>query len=111
MCVEDHLQGLTGIGDAEQFAAVAQPELGDLYLGRHTAQLDLLITPVELEGITGIIFKRDEGFCRSLAFLFPPGADVTADSVIATGIPLTLQLLEQDLRTAAMLDRFGFVFL
>jgi len=62
MGIKHHFQGLTGIGNTEWFAAVAKAELGDLYSHRNPTQFDLFVTPVELEGITGGIFKRNVGF-------------------------------------------------
>jgi len=62
MGIKNHLQCLTGIGNAKRFATVAQAELGDLYFHRNAAQFNLFITPVELKGVTGIISQRNEGF-------------------------------------------------
>lgn len=98
------------VGDAKRHPAVAEAELGDLVLDRNSPKLHILIAPVELEGITGIVLKGNECLGRSLALFFPPGTNITADGVTASFIPFTLQLLEQDLRPAAVLDRLGFVF-
>jgi hypothetical protein len=38
MGIENHLQLLTGISDTEQLAAMAQTEMGNLYLDRNATQ-------------------------------------------------------------------------
>jgi hypothetical protein len=93
MGIKNHLQALAGIGDTERFTAVTETEMGYLHFYRNTAQLHVLITPVELEGVTGIKLQGDEGvdYCRTGFSL--PGADVTTYSIITAGVPLPLQLL------------------
>ena len=62
MGIKHHLQGLTSIGNTEWLAAVTKAELGDFNHHLNPTQFYLLITPVELESVTGGIFKRDVGF-------------------------------------------------
>ena len=94
MGIHYHLKSLTCIGDTERFEAVAQTEVGDLYLYRNTTKLDLLVTPVKLESIARVILKRDERFDQCCAVSFPPGDDIAPNSVVATSITFTLKLLE-----------------
>ena len=48
MGIEYHLQFLTGISDTKQFTAMAQTEMGNLYLDSDATQLDLLVAPIKL---------------------------------------------------------------
>ena len=89
MGIKNHLQGLTGIGDTERHAAVAEAELGNLYLDIDSTQFNLFIAPVELERLAGIKGKRDKDLdasVRLIALLL----DIPANTVIAAGETLPL---------------------
>lgn len=64
MGVENHLLALARIGPHQQHARMAEPQMGDLHLGRHAVDDDDLVAPVELVGLAGRKTQRNIGIGR-----------------------------------------------
>jgi len=56
--IQNHLLRFPRIGYHKRFAAVAQAEMGNLYLLVDATQDNMLFTPVKLEGIADLELQR-----------------------------------------------------
>ena len=85
--LEDHLLALTREDLNQLHAAVAEPHVRCLHLGRHTRQARVLVAPVELVGLAGIEAQRHKTLRRRQQPPPPtPGPGVAAHRVVAAAI-------------------------
>ena len=107
MGVEDHLLGLARVGADQEHAAVAEADVGDLDLAGHAREPRGLVAPVELEGLARREGERDEDGLRARAALRHPAPGVAAHAVVAAGVALLAQALEQAHVAQALALRLG----
>ena len=87
MRLEDHLLALARENLNQLHAAVAEPHVRRLHLGRHTRQARVLVAPVELVGLAGIEAQRHKTLRRrQQPPPPPPGPGVAAHRVVAAAI-------------------------
>ena len=85
--LEHHLLALAREDLNQLHAAVAEPHVRRLHLGRHTRQARVLVAPVELVGLAGIEAQRHKTLRRRQQPPPPtPGPGVAAHRVVAAAI-------------------------
>ena len=85
--LEHHLLALAREDLNQLHAAVAEPNVRCLHLGRHTRQARVLVAPVELVGLAGIEAQRHKTLRRRQQPPPPtPGPGVAAHRVVAAAI-------------------------
>ena len=85
--LEHHLLALAREDLNQLHAAVAEPHVRRLHLGRHTRQARVLVAPVELVGLAGIEAQRHKTLRRRQQPPPPtPGPGVAAHCVVAAAI-------------------------
>jgi hypothetical protein len=103
MGFEDHLHGLARKALAEEKAAMAKAHVRHLDGHGQSADLQLLMAPVELVGLTRRELQRHVGIRRLESRLLPPAPYEPSDGVVAAFVASSLKFLVQNLRSASVL--------
>ena len=100
MSIKQHLMALRRIRLQHEGTAGTQLQVSGHDLAPDPTDDQMLLAPVELEGLTQLKLQRDKGFDQRLASIASPAPDEFGDAAVVTAKARCLQLRMQLARCA-----------